>query len=170
MDERIFNSINQLSGRFPIIDFIMIFCSKRIRYVYMLVLIYLWFRNNTSRKVAVNAVKSAIITWLLHILVKICYFTPRPFLFHRVGILIPSKMDSSFLSKHTLLAFAVSTSIYLKQHTIGKLMTCLSVLTGLSRIWVGHHYPFDIIRSAFIGAGISYIVEKLSLFKSDHLS
>ncbi|HYK75321.1 MAG TPA: phosphatase PAP2 family protein [Pseudoneobacillus sp.] len=170
MDRILFRSINQLAGRYNIIDSVMIFASKRLRYIYLLILIFLCINNSSSREVAKNAIKSACITWLLHFLSKTFYFKPRPFLFHRVGILIPSKMDSSYLSKHTILAFAVSTSIYLKQYTLGKLMTKLSILTGFSRIWVGHHYPSDIIRSAFLGATISYFVDKFSLYKSDHLS
>ncbi|ADE68636.1 hypothetical protein BMQ_1604 [Priestia megaterium QM B1551] len=76
-------------------------------------------------------------------MIKCFYFKPRPFMERRVGILIPSKMDSSFLSKHTLLAFAVSTSIFLHKRILGSVMLGLSLLTGFSRIWLGHHYPSD---------------------------
>ncbi|MEH7388496.1 phosphatase PAP2 family protein [Bacillus sp. JJ1521] len=38
----------------------------------------------------------------------------------------------------------------------------LSVLTGYSRIWVRHHYPSDIIRSAFISTMTSTILDKIS--------
>ena len=81
---------------------------------------------------------------------------------HRVGILIPSKMDSTFPSKHTLLVFAISTSIFLYDRILGSIMWILSVLTGFSRIWVGHHYPSDIIGSAFIASMTSIMLEKIS--------
>lgn len=87
------------------------------------------------------------------------YFRSRPFIKHRVGILIPSKMDSSFPSKHTLLAFAASTSILLREKQIGVVMWILSILTGFSRVWMGHHYPSDIIFSAIIGSITSVIAE-----------
>ena len=79
----------------------------------------------------------------------------------RVGILIPSKMDSSFLSKHTLLAFAVSTSIFLHKRILGSVMLGLTLLTGFSRIWLGHHYPSDIAGSAVLGSFTSAIIHKL---------
>jgi undecaprenyl-diphosphatase len=86
------------------------------------------------------------------------------FIKRRVGILIPSKMDSSFLSKHTLLTFAVSTSIFLHERVIGSVMWGLALLTGFSKIWVGHHYPSDIIRSAFIGSVTSITIDKTARF------
>lgn len=79
----------------------------------------------------------------------------------RVRILIPSKMNSAFLSTHMLLTTAVSTSIFLRERILGSVMWILSLLTGFSRIWVGHHFPSDIVRSLFIGSLTSIIVEKV---------
>lgn len=60
-------------------------------------------------------------------------------------LLIPSKNNSSFPSKHTVLAFALATSVLLRERLFGSIMWFLAILTGFSRIWLGHHYPFDII-------------------------
>lgn len=161
MDYKIFRRINQLAGRYSVLDMLMILISKKVRYVFIFVLIFMRFRNYSQRKVTLYTVIPAAFTLFIHTWMKCFYFKPRPFMKHRVGILIPSKMDSSFLSKHTLLAFAVSTSIFLHERILGSVMWGLSLLTGFSRIWVGHHYPSDIIRSAFIGSLTSIIVEKV---------
>ncbi|QED47776.1 undecaprenyl-diphosphatase [Cytobacillus dafuensis] len=160
MDYKIFKAINQLSGRCSPIDILMILISKRIRYVFIFVLIFIWFRNRTNKIMTRNAVISAGITMFINILIKLFYYKSRPFVKRRIGILIPSKMDSSFPSKHTLLVFAVSTSIFLYHRVIGSILWILSIVTGFSRIWVGHHYPSDIIGSAFIGTLTSIIFEK----------
>jgi undecaprenyl-diphosphatase len=162
MDNKVFKLINQFSGRCSPIDLLMILISNKIRYVFIFVLIFMWFRNDSYKKVSCNAVKSMGITLLIHTLIKLFYFKPRPFVKHRVGILIPSKMDSTFPSKHTLLVFAISTSIFLYDRVLGSIMWVLSVLTGFSRIWVGHHYPSDIIGSAFIATMTSTILDKIS--------
>lgn len=164
MDYYIFKSINQLSGRFNLINLLMIFVSKKIRYVFIFVMIFMWFRNNNFKKVTYCAGISSAVTLVFNILIKLLYFRPRPFMKRRVGILIPSKMDSSFPSKHTLLVFAVSTSIYLHNRVLGAIMWLLSVLTGFSRIWVGHHYPSDIIGSAFIATITSVMIDKMARF------
>jgi undecaprenyl-diphosphatase len=162
MDNKVFNTINQLSGRCAPIDSLMIFLSKKIRYVYIFVLIFMWLRNDYYKKVSYNAVTSSIITLFIHALIKLFYFKARPFEKRRVGILIPSKTDSSFPSKHALLAFAISTSIFLYDRVLGSIMWVISLLTGFSRIWVGHHYPSDIIGSAFIATMTSIISDKTS--------
>ena len=162
MNNKVFKLINQFSGRCSPIDLLMILISNKIRYVFIFVLIFLWFRNDSYKKVSCNAVKSMGITLFIHTLIKLVYFKPRPFVKHRVGILIPSKMDSTFPSKHTLLVFAISTSIFLYDRILGSIMWILSVLTGFSRIWVGHHYPSDIIGSAFIASMTSIMLDKIS--------
>ncbi|MGR3765728.1 undecaprenyl-diphosphatase [Rossellomorea sp. NS-SX7] len=160
MDEKVFRAINLFSGRLAPIDWLMIFLSKKVRYVFIFVLIFMWFRNGMYRKMVWNALKSSGVSLILHTLIKLFYFKPRPFVARRVGILIPSKMDSSFPSKHTMLAFAVSTSIFLYDRAYGSMMWLLSMLTGYSRIWLGHHYPSDIIGSAFIATASSIVVGK----------
>jgi len=164
MDDKVFRTINQLAGRYTVLDMLMILISKKVYYVFMFVLIFMWFRNYSQRKVILYAVISSAFTLFIHTWMKCFYFKPRPFMKHRVGILIPSKMDSSFLSKHTLLTFAVSTSIFLHERILGSVMWGLSLLTGFSRIWVGHHYPSDIIRSAFIGSLTGIIIDKAADF------
>ena len=145
----------------------MILISNKIRYVFIFVLIFMWFRNDSYKKVSCNAVKSMGITMFIHTLIKLFYFKPNPFVNKRVGILIPSKRDSTFPSKHTLLVCAISTSIFLYDRVLGSVMWVLSVLTGFSRIWVGHHYPSDIIGSALIATLTSTILDKNVLLKNN---
>ena len=57
----------------------------------------------------------------------------------------------SLQRKHKVLAFALATSVLLRERLFGSIMRFLAILTVFSRIWLGHHYPFDIIGSAFIG-------------------
>ncbi|MFC0474874.1 undecaprenyl-diphosphatase [Robertmurraya beringensis] len=160
MNEKLFKIINQYSGRFSPLDFLMIFVSNKTRYVFVFMLIFMWFKNGPHRKAVYNAGLSAGIMLFLHTLIKLFYFKPRPFVKRRVGILIPSKRDSTFPSKHTLLVFAISTSIYLYNRVIGSVLWVLALLTGVSRIWVGHHYPYDIIGSAVIATLTSMIIDK----------
>jgi len=162
MDVKIFRAIHQLIGRSSLIDQFMILVSNKVRYVYFLILIVMWFKKYPYRQMTNNAVISAFIALILNLFFKLFISKPRPFLKSRVGILIPSKIDSSFPSKHTLLVFAVSTSILLYNRVLGSIMTGLAVLTGFSRIWVGHHYPSDIIGSALLGSVTSMFIHQKS--------
>ena len=133
MDYNTFKAINRLAGHFPPLDSLMIFISNKIRYVYMAVLVFTWFKN---KKMTVNAIISVLVGILVNTIIKTFCFKPRPYMKHRVGILLPSKNDSTVSSKHTLLAFAVSTSILFHDRFLGTIMTALSIVTGFSRIWL----------------------------------
>ncbi|QCJ44553.1 undecaprenyl-diphosphatase [Bacillus sp. S3] len=158
MDVKLFRLINLLSGRHLVIDKLMILISQKMKFVFFIILVILLFKK---KNVTIEAVVSIIISLFLHFIIKSFYFKPRPFKAGRVGILIPSKFDSSFPSKHTLLTFAVSTTVLFHQRILGFIMLGFSFLTGLSRIWVGHHYPSDIAGSAVLGSLTSAIINKI---------
>lgn len=161
MDKKMFWGINQAVGKKPLLDKLMIVSSNKVRYVYAIILLYLWMKDGLDRKATNNAILSVIASILIRFIVNLLYYKPRPFIKYRVNILIPSKVDTSYLSKHTLLVFAVSTSIYLYKKTLGLFSYSLACLTGLSRIWVGHHYPSDILRSSILGSLIGVVINKV---------
>lgn len=160
MDEKIFKKIIHFADHYRVFDKLMILVSNKIRYVFLFVLVIMWFRS--KKPVAKNFIFTVLFSMMINKMIKLFYYKPRPFVNHRVGILIPSKEDSSFPSKHTILAFALSTSIFLRDRILGTVMYGLSLLTGFSRIWIGHHYPSDIIGSAVIGSIISFFIDRFS--------
>lgn len=160
MDYRIFRTINQFAGRYQLFDTIMVAISQKVRYLYLILLIFMWFRNHSYKKVTLYAFISVVITILLNCLIKLFYFKPRPFVKLWVHLLppSPSKKNSSFPSKHTTLAFAVATSVLLYKRVMGFILFILAFLAGFSRIWMGQHFPSDIVGSAFLGSFTSIIV------------
>jgi undecaprenyl-diphosphatase len=160
MDYRIFRAINQFAGRYRLFDTIMIIISQKVRYLYVVLLIFMWFRNNFYKKVTLFTGISVVVTLLLNCFIKLFYFKPRPFLKFWVHLLLPSpsKKNSSFPSKHTTLAFAAATSVLLYKRVVGSIMFILAFLAGFSRIWMGQHFPSDIVGSAFLGSLTSIIV------------
>lgn len=160
MDRKLFLAINRLSGHIAIIDRMMIFMSNKARYIFVFTVIFMFFKNQNQKKGAINATIASGICLLISFLANLFSFKPRPFMKQRVGILIPSKHNSSFPSKHTLLVFAVATSIMIRNRLVGVYLLILASLTGVSRIWVGHHYPSDVIWSALIGSTTSFLTER----------
>lgn len=165
MDLTLFRLIQRLSGRINVADQFMIFISNKIRYVYIFIILLFLLNKHFKKRITIETGGSVLLSFLLHMLIKLFYYKPRPFKKRRVGILIPSKMDSSFPSKHTILAFAASVSILMFNRTLGIFMLGLSAVTGFSRVWVGHHYPSDIIGSAILGALSSIIMRVISFGK-----
>jgi undecaprenyl-diphosphatase len=114
MDYRIFKRINEYAGRYQLLDTLVINFSQKVRFLFLFILIFMWFRNNSHKKITLFTIISIGLSLVLDKLIKLFYFKPRPFLNLWVHLLppFPSKKSSSFPSKHTTLAFAAATSVF----------------------------------------------------------
>jgi undecaprenyl-diphosphatase len=75
----------------------------------------------------------------------------RPFQTHRVHQLIAHAPGTSLPSDHATAAFAVALAIAAFLHRRwGAVLLVAAALIGLARIWVGVHYPADILASLVI--------------------
>ncbi|WP_264804645.1 phosphatase PAP2 family protein [Cytobacillus sp. NCCP-133] len=161
MDQIIFNSINRISGRYAFMDYLMILLSNKARYVFIFTLAAMWLFKGPARATAKKAAAASLAALVINRIIKLFYFKPRPFVKRKVGILIPSKKDSTFPSKHTIISFAAAVVILCNNRFIGRALCWISILTGFSRIFSGHHYPSDILGSALLGSSIGWLTEKL---------
>jgi len=88
-----------------------------------------------------------------------------------VNQLIEKSVDNSFPSDHTMIFFAVCFTFFLFKKTGRYFWMAFACLVGFSRIWVGVHYPGDIIVAAILAilsATLLYtIVSKLTIFISN---
>jgi len=74
--------------------------------------------------------------------------------------LIKGPVDYSFPSGHTGSSFAAAWVLYRKlPKKYGILAVVLASLIAISRLYVGVHYPSDILFGMISGIGISYIAE-----------
>lgn len=64
----------------------------------------------------------------------------------------------SFPSGHTLHAVAFTIVALAYVPSLGPVLVPFTVLTGLSRVVLGLHYPSDVVAGALIGAGLARLV------------
>lgn len=99
-------------------------------------------------------------------LIKNLVARPRPFTaLSDLRILIPEPGEFSFPSGHTSSSFAAAAVFY--RHLPKKLgvpSIVLAGLIGLSRLYVGVHYPSDVLMGAVMGILLSYLAEFLVNF------
>jgi undecaprenyl-diphosphatase len=65
--------------------------------------------------------------------------------------------DYSFPSGHATFAWALAVVLASKEPRAKYLFYLLAVLISLSRIYLGVHYPADVVAGSFAGLGIGYI-------------
>ena len=116
-----------------------------------------WFvrsGGDRERRLAVYTAAIATIVGLaVTIAIQHVYVHERPFVARSdVMLLIPHAADPSFPSEHATAAFALAAGIALYRWRIGAVLLVLAALVGFSRIYVGVHYPADVIAAAGIGA------------------
>lgn len=163
MNYHLFETINQLAGNHPFLDTVMIFTTQYALIIYALTLLLMWFLGKEEHKYSVVfAAITGVLGLLLNLILGHIYNEPRPFVTHKVHLLIQHVKDSSFPSDHATGAFSLSLAILFRHRKIGLGMLLFAMLTGISRVYLGHHYPFDIIGSILVGIFVSTVVYKYS--------
>ncbi|SHJ94321.1 undecaprenyl-diphosphatase [Desulforamulus aeronauticus] len=162
MNYQLFKAINDLAGEYPILDGFMVFVSQKSIFFYALILILMWFRNERYMRIVIYAAITGCLGLFINFVITQIYFEPRPFVAHSVHLLIKHAADASFPSNHTTGAFALALGVFIRQHKIGSRLLFVAILTGISRIFVGHHYPFDVLGSVIVAGLASLLVYKAS--------
>lgn len=68
--------------------------------------------------------------------------------------LVHAPKDPSFPSGHTTIAFACATVLTSFEPRLGALLFLLAGAIGLSRVYVGVHYPLDVLGGAVLGTAV----------------
>ncbi len=109
-----------------------------------------WWRHH--RRAALALIISAIGSILLNVLLKSAFSRPRPTIF----LPLTAEKSFSFPSGHTMLAVSVYGFLlyyWLKEGARGKAIVAGIVIgaVGLSRVYLGVHYPSDIVGAMAVG-------------------
>lgn len=67
----------------------------------------------------------------------------------------PGPSDYSFPSNHTALAAALAAGIWLAGRRLGLIAAVLALLEGFSRVYLGQHYPHDVLAAMVLAALIT---------------
>lgn len=114
-------------------------------------LIYLWFKSEEGRKDSVFTFVATVSGIAFTYFMGLFYFHNQPFASYET-IVAGGDLDNAFPSQHTATVFSCFWSfLYLKRNKLASLLGIAGVLTGLGRVFVGHHYPVDIAGGIFSG-------------------
>ena len=155
----------QESVRNPILDSIMIFITSLGNggMIWIAATIVLLIPKKTRKAGIMSAVALLGSLIINNNIVKNIVQRPRPFVtFTDLQIIIPTPSEFSFPSGLTSSSFAAAAVFY--RHLPKKLglpAVILAGLIGFSRLYVGVHYPTDVIAGVLMGILLSYLAEYL---------
>ena len=153
IDLTLFHWINGFAGRWPALDFVMIATTRISPLFYATVLVACWARWQPAwQRSAALAGLAALLALGVGQLLNVALPRPRPFVVTAATVLIPHAPDPSFPSDHAILAFAVTVVLATASRTLGTWLAAFGVLVLISRVFVGAHFPADVIGGAGVGA------------------
>ncbi len=128
---------------------------------------YARYRPDAPRAVAASvwAAAGTVIAVGVNQLIVSAVHRPRPFVaMPGVEVLVSRSHDFSFPSDHTITAGAATAGLWIIAHYGGKAArrlaitgTVLALFLAFARVYVGAHYPGDVVAGLVIGAPITTI-------------
>jgi undecaprenyl-diphosphatase len=174
MNLEIFRLINNLAYKNNALDKIMIIFSKYVPYAFMVILALVFIigitNNNLDyRKTAVSTFVITVINLILVFLIGNIYYVYRPFVHNKVNLLFPHVEDASFPSDHATGTMSIALGLSKYNKLLSIILTILSVVVGFSRVYVGHHYPLDVIGAYALVIITAYIYNAILRSKVENL-
>lgn len=141
-----------------------IFAAKYLIYVALLILAALWLWGSREQKQAVlSAALSAIAALVVSFIIGHLWFHPRPFAVGLGHQYLAHSPDSSFPSDHVTFLAAISLTLLVLAHTrlVGFILFLMTLCVAWARVYVGIHYPFDMLGALWLGLLTTILVLSL---------
>ena len=165
MNTIIFLKINSLAGQNAWFDQLMVFSADKLGYIIVgLVIVVCLLNTKKYKEILILSFGSAMAARFgIVVLIRLFYYHPRPFLaLQNVRQLLDHNTDSSFPSGHMAFYFAMAMVLYRYDKKAGITAFALSGLMGFARIFVGIHWPLDIVIGAVVGLTVAYLLCRIS--------
>lgn len=159
MDFEFFTTINQFANTSWLLDMVGIFFA-----VYALPIFFVFFLilGIKKRTLLLQGVVGCSLAYGLNAIIGLVVARHRPFVDHVVHQLVEKSATSkSFPSDHAAIAFALASLIAIFYPKWAILLYVGVFLIAFSRVFVGVHYPTDIVAGAFVGIVSVFIVRRM---------
>ncbi|BBC36915.1 uncharacterized protein SGFS_082090 [Streptomyces graminofaciens] len=115
-----------------------------------------WFARRGGDAAAVRALAVPVVVVLAYgvdALVKLAVREDRPCQSLRVKTLetCPAPGDWSFPSNHAAIAAAAAVALLFVSRRLGAVAAVAALAMAVSRVWVGAHYPHDVLAGVLVG-------------------
>lgn len=161
----LFEALHSLAGKFPVLDWFVIFFGKYLPYLLVLLAIYLiWKEDGWRRRIyyfSLIALTAILSRGILTELIRFFHPRPRPFEVINFQPLFNHEAGGSFPSGHATFFFAVAFAIFIFNRKWGAIFTVAALLLSVTRVIAGVHWPLDIAAGVLLGLLSVFVVKWL---------
>lgn len=167
LDVAIYRALNGLCGTSHLLDRLVYHSTPLRGVLFMGIFGLLWFRRDKTqtrtRETLVLAIPAVVLALVLNRTISMLLpFRLRPM--YAIGANPPSfpwgydlEHWSSFPSDNASYLFAIAASVWLVSRTLGTLFGIFSAFVVIGRVYLGIHYPSDILAGALLGVASALI-------------
>ncbi len=160
IDLWLFHFINSdMSGAMT--DFLMPIITNKYTWLpaFILLLVYLLWRGGVRGRITFILLLVGIVAsdQISSSLLKPFFDRLRPcHTLSEINLLVSCGVGKSFPSSHSANSFMAATILFWYKSSWGKYVFSIAGLIAISRVFVGVHYPLDILAGAVLGITISF--------------
>ncbi|WP_427921046.1 phosphatase PAP2 family protein [Streptomyces sp. cg40] len=139
-----------------------------------MVLLVVWCWWSVRRRADEDAAQSvAALVWtplaaaiavLVNVPIRGFVERPRPFLDHTgIDVLVSGKTDYSFVSDHATITMAMGVALFVANRRFGLVGIGLALVEGFCRVYMGVHYPTDVIGGFALGTAVALLLSPVAM-------
>jgi undecaprenyl-diphosphatase len=140
-----------------------VFAAKGLILLVPLFLLLLWITGNAAeRQAAVRASVATAVALAISGACGVLWYHPRPFMAGVGHTFMQHAPDSSFPSDHATIMFTVALVFSFSRgqlaRRLGAVLLPVAVIVAWSRVFLGVHYPMDMIGALLVAGAVALLV------------
>lgn len=170
--EKLFLRVNALIGMSKTLDVCMIFAARWLIFLFMMLIVSWLLLSETEQlfyfifTLGTGILASILFNWM----VALFMHKPRPVVeFPKIHQLIkPQQTFKSFPSDHTTIAFTLALIVVFigVGQILGIIFLAIAAVIAISRVYVGVHFPRDIVG----GILMALLISSISFWLATHVT
>ncbi len=143
LDRGLFELVHSFTGN-GFIDSMMVLFAEYLVLVVPAVLVYLWFKGREGKNDSVLTFGATITGISVAYGMGLLYFHQNPSTVY--DTIVAAKPENAFPSQHTAAVFSAAWPLFLRERrNLGYLTLISAALTGFARVYIGEHWPVDVL-------------------------